>query len=268
MKILFFGDVMGRAGRDAVCKHMPSLRAEYGADFILVNGENSAAGYGMTPTIANEFLASGIDALTTGDHVWDQKELVPMLANDKRLVRAANFPANTPGRGHHLFELAGGKRVLVLHLMCQVFMRDYYNSPFEAADAVLEPYQLGKNVDAILVDVHGEATSEKNALGHYLDGRVSLVVGTHTHVPTADARIFPKGTAYQTDAGMCGDYDSVIGMRKDEPISAFLKKMRSGRFVPADGEVTLCGVMIETNDKGLATTIKPIRRGGHLSEQA
>lgn len=268
MNLLFFGDVMGRAGRDALQRKLPELRAQYNADFILVNGENAAAGYGMTASIARDFFLKGADALTTGDHVWDQKDLVPLLGSDKRLIRAQNFPASTVGRGHHLFTLENGKRILVLHLMGQVFMRDYYDNPFEAADKVLSEYTLGKNVDAIMVDVHCETTSEKNAMGLFLDGRVSMVMGTHTHIPTADARILPEGTAYMTDVGMCGDYDSVIGMRKEEPLSAFINKRRSGRFVPADGEATLCGVCVEVKPDGRAKSITPIRVGGTLQEQS
>ena len=265
MRILFLGDVVGRSGRDAVRQWLPALKAGQRIDFCVINGENAAAGFGMTPGIVQELLAAGADVVTSGDHVWDQKELIPTLAQEKRLLRAVNFPPATPGRGIGVYETAAGKKVAVVHVMGQVFMREALDNPFASLDAALDQHKLIKNVDAVIVDVHAEATSEKNAIGCYLDGRVSLVVGTHTHIPTSDTRVLPGGTAYQTDAGMCGDYDSVIGFAKQGPIASFTSKMRTGRFQPADGVATLCGLIVETDDAtGLAKSASPLRFGGAL----
>jgi len=266
MRTLFLGDVVGRAGRDAVCAHLPALRKELSLDAVVINGENAAGGFGITPEIYEDFVAAGADAVTTGDHLYDQKTILPRLDQERKLLRAYNYPASTQGRGIVELPLPGGKVLVVLHLIGQVFMKDYLNSPFEAADQALAPYRLGKNAHIILVDFHAAATSEKNAMGHYLDGRVSAVVGSHTHIPTADTRVLPGGTAYQTDAGMCGDYNSVIGMEKDIPLQHFLHK-RKGRMNPAMGEATLCGAVITTDDRtGLATEIVPLRRGGTLAQ--
>ena len=268
MRILFFGDVVGRTGRQAVVDHLPSLREKYRADFIVVNAENSAGGFGVTPEIANEIKRAGAHAVTTGNHVWDQDKIIPALNSDSALIRAANYPEGTPGRGMQEFALAKtGKRVAVLHLMGQVFMKENLDSPFVAADRALAAYNLGKNIDAIIVDFHAETASEKMALGHYLDGRVSLVVGTHTHVPTNDAQIMDAGTAYQTDAGMCGDYNSVIGFEKDAPLKQFLHK-RKVRMKTASGEATVCGVFVETDDQtGKATKIEAFTIGGRLERR-
>ncbi len=266
MRILFLGDVVGRAGRDAVRSWLPALISGQRIDFCVVNGENAAAGFGMTPAIVRELLEAGADVVTSGDHVWDQKELIPTLAQEKRLLRAINFPPSTPGRGLGVYESRGGQEVVVIHVMGQVFMREALDNPFHAMDEALKPYKLGKDAAAILVDLHAEATSEKCAMGHYLDGRVSLVVGTHTHIPTSDTRVLPGGTAYQTDAGMCGDYDSVIGFTKAGPIASFTTKMRTGRYQPADGTATLSGLIVETDDRtGLAKTALPLRMGGVLA---
>lgn len=264
MKILFFGDVVGRAGRQALCEQLPQIKADYAADFIVVNGENSAGGFGCTPEIAADFVRAGAHAVTTGDHVWDQDKLLPALDSQPYLIRAANFPQGTPGRGVAEFKLTNGKKVAVIHLMAQIFMKLSLDNPFSCADKMLEPYRLGKNIDAIIVDFHGEATSEKVAMGKHLDGRVSLVIGSHTHVPTNDAHILAQGTAYQTDAGMCGDYNSVIGFDKTEPLKQFLYK-RKGRMQPASGEATLCGAYVEIDDNtGLATKIDALKIGGCL----
>ena len=271
MRILFLGDVVGRSGRDAVRDWLPALKSGQRIDFCLVNGENAAGGFGMTPAIVQDLLAAGADAVTSGDHVWDQKELVPALAQEKRLLRAVNFPPAAPGRGFGIYETKDGRKVGVLHVMGQVFMREALDNPFAAVDAALANNKLApkapNGLAAILVDIHAEATSEKCAMGHYLDGRVSLVVGSHTHIPTADAHILPGGTAYQTDAGMCGDYNSVIGFQKQGPINSFTTKMRGGRFLPAEGPATLCGLIVETDDAtGLAQTITPLRMGGVLQQ--
>jgi len=266
MKILFFGDVVGRSGRQALCDQLPQIKQQYGADFVVVNGENAAGGFGCTPEICSDFLRAGAHAVTTGDHVWDQDKLMPALDSEPALIRAANFPTGTPGRGAQEFSLASGKKVVVIHLMGQVFMKLSLDSPFHCADKILSQYRLSGNAHAIIVDFHGEATSEKVAMGKYLDGRVSMVVGSHTHVPTNDAHILSGGTAYQTDAGMCGDYDSVIGFEKSEPLKQFLYK-RKARMQPASGEATLCGTFVETDDAtGLAIRIEALKIGGRLGK--
>jgi len=261
MKLLFCGDVVGRAGRDVVVKHLPKLRAELELDFVVVNGDNVAGGFGITPQLCKDFFAAGADVITGGDHIWDQKEIVPYLAAEKRLLRPQNFPEKTPGNGHGIYTTASGKKVMVLHLLGQVFHKEHTDCPFKIADSVLETARLGGSVQAILVDMHAEATSEKMAMGQYLDGRVSVVVGSHTHVPTQDARRMPKGTAYQTDAGMCGDYDSIIGFKPEGALEKFLSKVpKFGRLEPAAGEGTLCGLLVETDDAtGLAVTCSSVQ---------
>lgn len=266
MKLLVLGDVVGQSGRDAVKKQLPRLKKELMIDFAVVNGENSAGGFGITQAICKEYEAAGADCITGGDHIWDQKEVPAFISNYPKLLRPANFPEKTPGAGIRLYNTANGKRVVVLHLMAQLFMKYQLDCPFRAADALLAPYTLGGTADAIIVDFHGEATSEKMAMGHYLDGRVSLVVGSHTHVPTADTMILPGGTAYQTDAGMCGDYNSVIGFEKTVPLKSFLGKFKTERLVPAEGEATVCGILVTTDDKtGRATNAAPLRVGGKLN---
>ncbi|MDE3061140.1 MAG: TIGR00282 family metallophosphoesterase [Pseudomonadota bacterium] len=260
MHILFLGDVVGRSGRDAVVKHLPKLRREWNLDFVVVDGDNSAGGFGSTPQTVKEFFSAGADVVTGGDHIWDQKEIVPYLAGEKRLLRPQNFPDRAPGTGHGIFTAGNGKKVMVIHLLGQVFHKEHTNCPFATADKLLESVRMGGNVAAIIVDFHAEATSEKTAMGQYLDGRVSIVVGSHTHIPTADARILPKGTAYQTDAGMCGDYNSVIGFDPAGPLERFLTKIPKARMEPAAGEGTLCGLLVETDDvAGLARSCKAIQ---------
>ncbi|KAB7740801.1 metallophosphoesterase [Parvibaculum sedimenti] len=263
MKLLFLGDIVGRAARDAIISDLPGLRADLDADFVVVNGENAAGGFGITAQICEELFDAGVDVVTLGNHAWDQREALVHIERESRLIRPVNFPKGTPGRGAHLFETAKGERVLVINAMGRVFM-DALDDPFAAIERELDACPLGEVADAILVDFHGEATSEKMAMGHFCDGRASLVVGTHSHVPTADAQVLPGGTAYQTDAGMCGDYNSVIGMEKDEPLNRFLSKIPSGRFQPALGPATLCGVFVETDARGLASRIEPVRIGGRL----
>ena len=260
MKILFCGDVVGRSGRDAITQYVPKLRAEHELDFVIVNGDNAAAGFGITPQICKDFYDAGVDVITGGDHIWDQKEIVPYLASEKRLLRPQNFPEKTPGIGHHIYTLSTGKKILVLHLLGQVFHKEHTNCPFFIADQILSTARLGQNMAAILVDFHAEATSEKTSMGHYLDGRVSMVVGSHTHIPTGDARVLPKGTAYQTDAGMCGDYNSVIGFKPEAPLERFLTKIGKARLEAADGAATLCGLLVEISDTtGLAVNCKAIQ---------
>ncbi len=264
MKILFCGDVVGKAGRAVVCEQVPRLKKAEKIDFVVVNGENAAHGFGITAKICNEFYEAGVDVLTTGNHVWDQREIISYINGDPRLLRPHNYPKGTPGRGAAVFTLADGRKILVLHVMTRLFM-DALDDPFACAEKVLSSYRLGATIDAVIVDVHGEATSEKTAMGCFLDGRVSMVTGTHSHVPTADARLLPGGTAYQTDLGMCGDYDSVIGMKKAAAMARFLTKMPGERLTPAEGEATMCGIVVETDDKtGLAVKISPLRIGGCL----
>ncbi len=259
MKILFCGDVVGRSGRDAVKRNVAQLRREHALDAVIVNVDNAAGGFGINGETLRDLGGNGIDVMTGGDHVFDQKDAPSLLGNSPNLLRPHNFPPTTPGTGCRLFTLTNGKKLLVLHLLGQVFHKEYLDSPFACAEAALAPYTLGANVDAIVVDMHAEATSEKMAMGHFLDGRVSLVVGSHTHVPTADARILPKGTGYQTDAGMCGDYNSIIGFDATGPMQQFIHKFRKHRMEPASGNGTLCGVIVETGVKGLATRVMPIQ---------
>jgi metallophosphoesterase (TIGR00282 family) len=244
---------------------MPDLRRRLDLDFVTVNGENAAGGFGITGKICAAFYEAGVDAITTGNHVWDQQETYSYINSDERLLRPLNYPAGTPGRGAQLYRTQKGERVLVINVMGRIFM-EALDDPFFAVGRELARYPLGGAADFILIDIHGEATSEKMAMGHFADGRASLVVGSHSHVPTADAQILQDGTAYQTDAGMCGDYDSVIGMEKEEPLRRFTRRISGGRFQPANGEATLCGVFVETDQKGRATKIAPLRLGPHLIE--
>lgn len=260
MKFLFLGDIVGRAGRDAVVKAVPILRDEHKLDAVVVSGDNAAGGFGITPNICKDLFAAGADVITGGDHIWDQRETYAYLSQEKRLLRPHNFPSNTPGSGRYMLELVNGKKLLVLHALGQVFHKEQLNCPFATIDRLLETARLGAGADAILVDFHAEATSEAMAMGQYLDGRVSAVVGSHTHVPTADARVLPKGTAYQTDTGMCGDYNSVIGFAPEGPLKRFLTKIGKSRMEPASGEATVCGVIVETDDKtGLAVSCDAIQ---------
>jgi len=268
MRIAFFGDVVGRSGRDGLSDHLPGLRRRLGLDFVIVNAENAAAGFGITENTARELFDAGADCLTLGNHSWDQKEALTYIVREPRLIRPANYPilSDAPGRGSNLFELQDGRRILVVNVLGRVHM-DAMDDPFAAVNRELDSAPLQVVADAVVVDMHCEATSEKMAMGHFCDGRASLVVGTHTHVPTADAQILTGGTAYQTDAGACADYDSVIGNDKEEPLRRFTTKISQGRYRPADGPATVCGVYVETDDKtGLAKRIEPIRMGGRLKE--
>ena len=264
MRILFLGDVVGRTGRDAVVAALPDLRARHRLDFVIVNGENSAHGFGISPEICQQFYAAGVDCLTTGNHVWDQRAIINHIGQDRQLLRPLNFPEGAMGRGAEIYTLKDGRRILVVNLMARLFM-ELTDNPFTAIDRLLDKNRLGRDVHAIVLDFHGEASAEKMAMGHFCDGRVSLVVGTHTHIPTADAQILPGGTAYQTDAGMCGDYDSVIGMEKAPAIARFIQRMPTDRLSPASGEPSLCGLIVETDDvTGMAISIAPLRQGGRL----
>ena len=264
MRILFLGDVVGRSGRRAALEQLPALRRRLDADFVIVNGENAAGGFGITSKIAAEFYDAGADCLTTGNHVWDQRELIAEIGGDHRMLRPLNFPAGTPGRGVTMLEARGGQRVMVINAMARLFM-DPLDDPFAAVDQAVSEVAMPDDADAIVLDFHGEATSEKMSMGHFLDGRATLVVGTHSHVPTADAQILPGGTAYQTDAGMCGDYDSVIGMKKAPAMARFVTKLPGERLTPAESAATLCGLVVDTDAKtGLATGVAPLRLGGRL----
>jgi 2',3'-cyclic-nucleotide 2'-phosphodiesterase len=262
MKILFLGDIIGKPGRDAVAAELPELKARLQPDLVIANGENAAHGFGLTRLIAEEFFGMGIDVISTGNHWADQKEILTYIDKEDRILRPVNYPKGTPGRGVNLYQTPAGS-VLVINVMGRIYM-DPLDDPFAAVDEELSACPLGEVADAIVVDMHAETTSEKMAMGHFCDGRASLVVGTHTHVPTADAQILPGGTAYQSDAGACCDYDSVIGMDKAEPLQRFTRKISSARFSPATGPSTVCGVFVETGAKGLAKRIDPVRVGGRL----
>ncbi|KAA5605677.1 YmdB family metallophosphoesterase [Roseospira marina] len=269
MRLLYLGDIVGRTGRDAVIDTLPGLRRDLALDVVVACGENAAHGFGLSPKICDELFEGGVDVVTLGNHSWDQRDIIPYIAREPRLLRPANYPPGTPGQGAIVMTDARGRRLLVVQVMGRLYM-DPLDDPFAAARREIEANPLagppGRGVSAILVDVHAEATSEKMALGHYLDGRVSAVVGGHTHVPTADAQILPGGTAYQTDAGMCGDYDSVIGMVKEPAVERFARKMPTERLSPAGGPATVCGIVIETDDAtGRAITIAPVRLGGRLA---
>jgi len=263
MHLLFIGDIVGRAGRDVVATELPRLRDRLKLDFVIANGENAAGGFGITRGVADDLFSCGIDCITTGNHWADQKEIFSFIDHEDRILRPRNYPVGTPGKGAGLYETRSGAHILVMNVMGRTFM-DPLDDPFASVEAELCACPLGEGADAIVVDLHAEATSEKMAMGHFCDGRASLVVGTHTHVPSADAQVLPHGTAYQTDAGACADYDSVIGMDKYEPLQRFTKKMHAQRFTPALGPGTLCGVFVVTGTGGLATRIEPVRVGGRL----
>src|SRR6195952_3881777 len=264
MRILFLGDVVGRPGRKAVTDHLPGLRARWNLDLVVINGENSAGGFGITEAICDELIGAGADAVTLGNHSWDQREALVFIERAPRLIRPANYPKGTPGRGSALIDTKNGKRALVINALGRVFMTAF-DDPFAVINRELEACPLREAADAIVVDFHCEATSEKQAVGFFCDGRASLVVGTHTHVPTSDHQILSGGTAYMTDAGMTGDYDSIIGMVKEEPLRRFTTGIPSGRFEPAGGIATLSGVAVETDDAtGLAIKVAPVRAGGRL----
>ena len=265
MRLIYLGDVVGRAGRDAVVARLPALRERLRADFVVVNAENAAGGFGCTARIADDLFAAGVDVVTLGDHAFDQREMLAHIDREPRIIRPLNIGKSAPGAGLRVFEAPRGRRVAVTVALGRVFMKQPYDDPFSALDAALKTAPLGGGVDAVIVEAHAEATSEKMALGHWCDGRASLVVGAHTHVPTADAMILGRGTAYQTDAGMCGDYDSVIGMAKGEPLRRFVTGMPGDRFEPAAGEATVCGVLVETDATGRAASVAPIREGGRLA---
>ncbi|MDE2383761.1 MAG: TIGR00282 family metallophosphoesterase [Alphaproteobacteria bacterium] len=267
MRLMFLGDVVGKSGRDAVYAQLPLLREKLQPDLVVVNGENAAHGFGITEEIFQKLREAGADVVTLGNHAFDQREALVFIAREDRMIRPLNWPTGCPGRGTALVETAKGQRVLVINAMGRVMIEPQLDDPFPAVNRELEACKLGEGCDAILIDMHAEVSSEKMAMGHFVDGRASLVVGTHTHTPTADHHILSGGTAYMTDAGMCGDFDSVIGMDKAEPLNRFLRKLPVERMRPAEGEATICGVLVETDDKtGLALNIGPIRLGGKLQQ--
>jgi len=266
MRLLFLGDIVGRTGRNAVIERLPGLIADQQLDFVVINGENAAGGFGITEEILRQVVDAGADVVTTGNHAFDQREALVFAERQERFLRPVNYPKGAPGRGAGLFAARNGARVLVVNAMGRVFM-DAMDDPFAAIEKEIAACPLGEQADAIVIDFHAEASSEKQAIAHHLDGKVTLIIGTHTHVPTSDERVLPGGTAYQTDVGMCGDYDSVIGMDYEEPLRRFLKKVPGERFTPAEGAATLSGLAVEVDDTtGLATAVAPLRIGGVLSE--
>ena len=268
MNILFLGDVMGRSGRDALAKILPSLRIDWKLDFVVVNAENATSGVGLSIEHAKQILNLGADCITLGDHSFDQREMLTFIQQEPRILRPINFAKTAPGRGSGVFLTQSGEKVVVTQALGQVFMKKNFSDPFAGLDTILNKAQIGKTCAALIVDIHAEATSEKMAIGHWCDGRATLVVGTHTHVPTSDLQILDKGTAYQSDAGMCGDYNSVIGMDKVEPMQRFVTGMSKGRFVPAKGVATLCGVFSEVAASGFVRRVQSVRIGGVLEEKS
>ena len=266
MRILFVGDIVGRSGRTIVTERLPKLIRDWKLDLVVANGENAAGGFGITEAIYRDLIEAGVDAVTLGNHAWDQKEALVFIERAPKLIRPLNYPAGTPGRGTALIEAKNGARALVVNAMGRIYM-DPLDDPFAAIDRELMACPLGRGADAVVIDFHGEATSEKQAMGLFCDGRASLVVGTHTHVPTADWRVLPGGTAFISDVGMTGDFDSVIGMAKDEPLQRFLRRVPTARFEPATGPATLCAVAVETDAAtGLAARIASVRLGGTLEQ--
>ncbi|MCT8997916.1 TIGR00282 family metallophosphoesterase [Chelativorans intermedius] len=267
MRVLFLGDMVGRSGRTAVWQRLPGLIRDFRLDFVVVNGENAAGGFGITEEIFRATLNAGADVVTTGNHVWDQREALVFAPHEERFLRPANFPAGAPGRGSGLYTARNGARVLVSNIMGRIFMVPDLDDPFRCVEEQLAACPLGEQADAAIIDFHAEATSEKMCFAHFVDGRVSAVIGTHTHQPTADHQILNGGTAYISDAGMCGDYDSSLGMDKEEPLNRFLTKVPRGRFEAATGPATLCGVGLDISERtGLAEAIAPLRLGPRLEE--
>jgi metallophosphoesterase (TIGR00282 family) len=264
MRILFIGDIVGRSGRSIVGERLPRLVTDWKLDLVVINGENAAGGFGITEAIYNELLDAGADAVTLGNHAWDQREALVFIERAPRLIRPLNYPPGAPGRGAALIDTKNGKRALVMNVMGRIFM-DPLDDPFAAVERELAACPLRQGADAIILDIHCEATSEKQAMGFFCDGRASLVVGTHTHAPTADHRVLPAGTAFVTDVGMTGDFDSVIGMNKEEPLNRFTRKIPAAKFEPATGAATLCGLAVETDEAtGLAAKVGAVRLGGAL----
>ncbi len=264
MKILFLGDIVGESGCFAIEKNLPDIIKNKKINFVIVNGENAAKeGVGITKEITCRLFNSGVDVITSGNHIWDQKDIIGYIDNENRLLRPYNLVDSSPGKGFGIYETKNKLKIAVLNLMGNVFMKKCDDS-FEAAKKFISKYKLKIDYDFLVIDFHGEITSEKMAMGHFFDGEATLFIGTHTHVPTSDTMILNKGTAYQTDAGMCGDYNSVIGMNKNNSINRFLKK-KSEKHYPATGEASLCGSIVECDiETGLATNINQFIYGGSL----
>ena len=265
MKFLILGDVVGLSGRNALKKNLIKIIKDNKIDFTIINGENSADdGKGITKSIAEEFFSHGVDVITSGNHIWDKKETVDYIGKEQRLLRPENFVQGTPGNGYGIYLAKNDKKVGVINLMGNVFMKKT-DDVFVVAKKLKNKIVLRKNVDFLIIDFHGEITSEKMAIGHFFDGVSTAIVGTHTHVPTADTRILENGTAYQTDIGMCGDYNSVIGMNKENSMKKFLKDKNATNHFPAEGEGTLSGIIVDANDEtGLAKKVTRILLGGNL----
>ena len=261
MKILFIGDIVGKFAREKVKDNISTLKNKYSPDILVATAENATGGHGLSKKDAQDLLSSGLDVLTLGNHAWDKREMLTFIEECPKIIRAINYPAGVPGKGSYSLELLNGKKIVIVQVMLRLFMGMSLDDPFNAIKKFLVSERLGSTCDAILIDMHGEATSEKNAFGHFVDGSVSAVLGTHTHIPTSDNSILPKGTAYQTDVGMTGDYNSVIGFDIENPIHGFIKGYRiEGGFIPAKGKIAICGALIETDDKtGLAKNILPIK---------
>ncbi|MBL0848943.1 MAG: TIGR00282 family metallophosphoesterase [Candidatus Liberibacter ctenarytainae] len=267
MRLLFLGDIVGKTGRSIVYETLPKLIRDFKLDFVIANGENSAGGFGITEKILCEMIDAGIDVVTTGNHVWDKRESLIFSQRHHQFLRPANYPPNTPGNGSGLYHAKNGALVLVANLMGRVFMNPILDDPFREAENILNMCPLKEQADVIVFDFHAETTSEKQCFAHFVDRQASLVVGTHTHIPTADAQILDGGTGYMSDAGMCGDYNSSIGLDKDEPINRFITQIPRNRFVVAEGPATLCGVCAEISDlTGLTEKITPVRIGARLQE--
>ena len=265
MRLLFLGDIVGKTARTSLAENLSNIKKKLSIEFVLVNAENATSGVGLSATHAKLLFDAGVNCISLGDHAFDQNEMINFAERENRIIRPINYAKSAPGSGFRIFNL-GVKKILILQVLGQVFMKKPFSDPFEAIETYLKKYTLNSNVDAIIIDFNADATSEKNALGLHLDGWVSVIAGTHTHIPTADTRILPNGTAYQTDLGMCGDYLSVIGMEKTEPIRRFITGMSKERFRPADGEATLSGIIVDINDYGLANKVSPFRYKGHLNQ--
>lgn len=265
MNILILGDIVGPSGREALVKKLPNLIKKKKLDFVIVNGENAAdSGVGITKKNTEEFFKAGTDVITSGNHIWDEKETVEFITSEKRLLRPENLIKGSPGVGTGIFNSKNNKKVAVINLMGNIFMKKC-EDVFESAKKFIQTVKLKRDADFIIVDLHGEITSEKMAMGYFFDGRATMVVGTHTHVPTSDQRILEKGTAYQTDIGMCGDYNSVIGMNRENSLKRFFKDSSARKHYPALGEATISGLIVEADDEtGLAKRIEPVIVGGAL----
>ena len=267
MKILFLGDVIGPSGCKSVKGYLPQIKKKNKIDFVIANGENAAdSGVGITEKITEDLYNAGVDVITSGNHIWDQKETIDHIAREKRLLRPENFIEGTPGRGFETFIAPSGEKIAVLNLMGNIFMKKC-EDVFRTAEKIFNKFKLKKDADFIVVDFHGEITSEKMAMGHYLDGKATLVVGTHTHVPTSDFRVLEHGTAYQSDTGMCGDYNSVIGMNKENSLKKFFNNKEAKKHFPSLGEATLSGIIVNGDlNTGLAKSAKQFLFGGVLKE--